>query len=175
MKIPRKIAKRMVWLLGLTLWIIHPFIMISYFEVTQRLRWYPSDGDSIGIPIIGGFINAVIGLPFLIILCLRASGRVTGSLNVFEWDDARRWRSAVTTAIFGLFAFVSIQSLYFSYELLQEIEEAQLHEYRLPTLIRMALSVGWITFWILIRGCFVTPKHAEQNAAEKARSRLSCP
>jgi hypothetical protein len=171
MKIPRIAAKWIIWLLGISLWGIHPLIMISYYEVTQRLGWYPPEADSIGIPIIGGFVVAVVGLPFFIMMCLRAVRRITDRLNVLEWDTERVWRSTIVTLLFGFFAFLSMQSIYFSFRLLQEIKESPFAEHQLPTFIRMALSVGWITFWLLIRSCFATPKQAEQSGTGQPATR----
>jgi len=163
MKIAPVIAKWLIWLLGLLLWIIHPFIMISYYEVTQLLGWYPPEADSIGIPIIGGFIVGLVGLPLFIILCLSATRRISKPLNILEWDNNRAWRSIIVTLIFGFFAISCLESIYYSFKLLDEIKTSPFIDHKLPTMIRMVLSVGWAIFWILIRSSFLTQKSTIQN------------
>jgi len=57
------------WILALSLWVTRPFLVANFLILTQRLNWYPTNADSIGIPIIGAWILALVGFPFWIGFC----------------------------------------------------------------------------------------------------------
>jgi len=168
-------TKLLTWSLGLFLWIVHPFIMSKYYMATQRLNWYPPEADSIGIPIIGGFITSLVILPLFIFICYRATSRIPTSLKMLEWNKKRVWKSTIITTIFGILIFFSLSSIYYSYDLLEEIKNASLTQYEFVPIIRMILSLGWILLWMLLRSCFLSQETqqipAQQNETHQMQNK----
>ena len=164
MKIPRTPFVFFIWTLSTILWVAHPFIMMKYFEVTQRLGWYPPEADSIGIPIIGGFFLAIAGYPLLFVLCRKATRNIAHSFSFFSWDMSRGWRSLTISLIFLALAGLSVQSVIHSHRLLGEIRASEFLEMQDAAIYRVVFSLGWVVFWLVMRGCFMTQNHKAEQA-----------
>jgi hypothetical protein len=164
MDIPRKPFVCFIWGLATILWVAHPFIMMKYFVVTQRLRWYPTQADSIGIPIIGGFFLAIVGYPLFFIFCRKATRNIAESYSFFSWDVDRPIRSLMISLIFIALAGLSVQSVFHSYRLLDEIRNSDFFAMQDAAIYRVAFSFGWVVFWLVMRGCFMTQNQKAEQA-----------
>lgn len=151
----------LIWCLSTLLWVAHPFLMIGFYEVTQHLDWYPPEADSIGIPIAGGFLIAVLGYPFLFVLCCAASVAAQPPLRFLSWDRSRPWRSSLISALFGILALFSLESAFYSYKLLQEIRASELKDRQDVAVYRIVFSLGWVLLWLTLRSCFMS--HSEKT------------
>lgn len=165
MKEPRSPIVRLVWCLSTVLWVAHPFIMMKYWSVTQRLGWYPPEADSILIPIMGDFLLAIVGYPVMFILCRKATRRVRAPFNLFRWDKSRPVRSAMISLVFLLLAASSTVSVFHSLRLLAEIRASRFSHMQDAAVYRIVFSMGWVVLWMVLRSCFMTRGQAEPVVA----------
>ncbi len=161
----------LIWSLSTVLWVAHPFIMMKYLEVTQRLGWYPPEADSIGIPIVGGFLLAIVGYPVMFVLCRKATRCLTTPFSLFRWDTSRPWRSALVSLVFFALVASSIHSALHSRRLLDEIRASQFSQMQDAAVYRMVFSLGWVALWLVLRSCFMTAPN--RSAAPNLRSESS--
>ncbi len=92
---------RPLWILTAFLIAAFPVLSLVYWPQVLRSGQLPSDGDSIGIPMYGSVLIAIIASPFVIGiagLCLRRYNRPV-RLTAYRHD--RPLRSALATILFG--------------------------------------------------------------------------
>lgn len=103
------------------------------------------------------FFIAIVGFPFILLLCRNATRRIEVELDLLEWNKDKLTKSVIITFILGFFAVVSIQSIYYSSTLFAEIKNSSFPEYKFTAILRIVFSLGWIMFWLLIHSCFMHP------------------
>lgn len=136
-----------MWTSGMALWALQTKTIPEYYERTQQLGWYPSNADTILIPIVGGYVASVIFAPVVALLlwiALRKS--VRQHRHWLVWHNRRWVLCSFITAGCGTFAFLAVESLPF------ELTNA------LP--YNAAAGIQWSVYWLGMRSVIVSKLYA---------------
>ena len=91
------------------LWLLTAAVLIG-FPVTNFLYWpyvlkagaLPPEADSIGIPIVGSILIAIIASPAILITACLCFRRYNPDTRLLAWRTDRPWRSSVASLLFGV-------------------------------------------------------------------------
>lgn len=148
------------WILALSLWLTRPFLVENFLVLTQQLNWYPIHADSIGIPIIGAWILALVGLPFWIGFCHGAFKNLPREGSCLRWSRKVR-RQRLQTAVLGIFLLLAVLGLWADRRLFVELLHADYSKYSYFAISSGAASVGWILLWLVLLNCSIRPQAGE--------------
>ncbi|WP_380783526.1 hypothetical protein [Sphingomonas sp. R86520] len=139
---------RPLWILTAFLIAAFPALNFVYWPQVLRSGQLPPDGDSIGIPMYGSVLIAIIASPFVIGiagLCLRRYNRPV-RLTAYRHD--RPLRSALATILFGGASVVLMLG-----SIAELMHQLPWYEYLWP-----AYTVFWVPWLFGLRAAFI-----EQN------------
>jgi hypothetical protein len=148
------------WTIGtvaLGLWWSRLFTVPEYFERTYELGWYPSDGDSFGIPIAGNGIATLFATPFLLLALWLILRRFPARVGLLAWSDERIGSSLLWTAVCALLCYFELTNL---------IDAVRL---RLP--LTFTATLLWTAMWILLRAVLVS-RAIEATTANVPRNHI---
>jgi|GEM_PF-3469712 len=165
------------WTLAVGLWLAEPFLSMRYYEVTQRLRFYPTNADSILIPIFWSFLVALVGAPFWFLLCRlafrhlagpfkqpphmpppvppKALGIVFNRFKPSNWGRVRACLAIGTALVFGFIIYTQMESARGYdrfYDIMQKSDFSNLSE--LAVYLKIS-SYGWAVVWGILGICFI--------------------
>jgi hypothetical protein len=89
-----------------------PFVEASYYSIELGRGSYPTDADSIGLPIAQFTIGLLVVSPMFLALCWLCLRRYPGSVRLWAWNRRRRWWSFVWTVLFAGAILVSTVGLF---------------------------------------------------------------
>lgn len=145
-----------LWILTALLIVAYPVLNFVYWPEVLKAGVLPTDGDSIGIPIIGSLLVTLIASPIVMgvaWICYRRYNSST-RLLVFRLDRFRR--SAVATGIFGISAAI----IFFS-ALVDAARAMPWYEYLWPAY--MMLTSAWL---LTLRASFIEQYTVQEAEAE---------
>jgi hypothetical protein len=141
------------WLLASSLWAAQPYLQQNFLILTQQLRWYPVQADSIGIPILGAFMMAIIGAPFWLVFCYRSFKRLPRHRSCFA-PAPTAWRQhPVRSLVLGCFILLTLWSLSTNVRLYTELVHSSYSTYAYFAICNGAASVGWALLWWILLNC----------------------
>lgn len=141
------------WLLALSLWAAQPYLQENFLILTQQLHWYPVQADSIGIPIMGAFILAVIGAPFWLFFCYRSFKNLPRDRSCFA-PAPTAWRQhPIRSLVLGCFILLTLWSLTSNVRLYSELVDSSYSTYAYFAICDGAASVGWALLWWILLNC----------------------
>jgi hypothetical protein len=152
------------WVLAMGLWLADPFLSMRYYEVTQRLRFYPTAADSIGIPILGAFFMAIVGLPFWFFFCRKAFRHLSGPFMPIKWPPTRIWATLGITLAFGFCIYSNMQSARHYHFLFQKMRQSEFAHLSELAHYLMISSYGWAILWVILGMCCLTGIHRGKPA-----------
>ena len=148
------------WVLALSLWITRPYLQANFLILTQQLNWYPIQSDSIGIPLIGAWILALVGFPFWIGFCHGAFKNLPREGSCLRWSRKAR-RQRLQTAGLGIFLVLAVMGLWADRRLFVELLHSDYSKYSYFAISSGAASVGWILLWLVLLNCSIRPQAGE--------------
>ena len=148
------------WILALSLWLTRPFLVENFLILTQHLNWYPIAADSIGVPIIGAWVLALVGLPFWIGFCHGAFKNLPREGSSLRWSRNAH-RQHLQTAVLGIFLLVAVLGLWANGRLFVKLLHSDYSKYSYFAISSEAASVGWILLWLVLLNCSIRPQTGE--------------
>ena len=143
--------------LAVGLWISAPFENIPYFTLTQTLGYYPVHADSIGIPIMGGFFLAILGLPFWLFFCYRAFHRWPDALLFFPDFPKPDRRHRLISWIFFLLSLSCLWSALGNLPLFLKLLPPKYAGMWVWPVYFTISALSWMLLWLVFRVCFLNP------------------
>lgn len=141
------------WTLALSLWAAHPFLQMNFLVLTQQLNWYPPQTDSIGIPIMGGFMMAVFGAPFWVWYCHSRFKHLRRQGSCFAANPATWRQPPVCCGVLGLFILLSLWSIVSDIQLYWELIHSSHASYAYFAISEAASSLGLALLWWILLNC----------------------
>lgn len=143
----------LAWAFALALWICHPTISANYLVLTQQLRWYPVNADSIGIPVAGACMLGVIGFPFWIAFCYQAFKNLPKSGHLF-WPNLKLWRQhPFRSVLLGVLFLLCCLSVSNDLRLYRELAVPEYAHYAYFGICSIGSTVAWALFWLMVLNC----------------------
>lgn len=163
----------LAWSLAVGLWVADPFLSMRYYEVTQRLKFYPTNADSIGIPIFGAFFIAIIGLPVWLFSCRKAFRQLSVPWKPFDWGWTKLLSDIAITFAFGFCIYWNIQSAKHYDYLFHKMQESNYsHLTELATYLKIS-SFGWAILWVILCSCLFGKINAGEEVEVPIRPKIS--
>lgn len=91
-----------IWLIALTLPVGLVGVAYFYYPALQSSGTLGHSADSIGIPVFGTAVLALLLTPFVLGLTAACVLRYKGSVSLAYWDKMRPARSTIITFLFGV-------------------------------------------------------------------------
>ncbi|GAA4028885.1 hypothetical protein GCM10022281_04970 [Sphingomonas rosea] len=134
-----------------------PVLNFIYWPQVLKSGVLPPDGDSIGIPMFGSILTALIASPMVFgvtWLCLR---RYNPAGQLWSWRKDRPVRSVVATVLFGA------ASLAFTAGILESLwRPSPWYEYLWPIYI-----AGWLPWFVGLRAALIEQLDYEPTYSER--------
>jgi len=195
MKILHAIKFWAAWTLAVGLWVAEPFLSMRYFEVTQRLGYYPTNADSIGIPIFWSFLVAFAGAPFWFLFCRlafrhlsgpfrtpphlpppvppKALGMVFNRFNPSKWGLLRACLATVVALVFGYITYTLVESARGSDHLYNKLQNSDFSNLSELAVYLKISSYGWAVIWSILGICFIARIMAGKDCNVEARTKVT--
>ena len=137
------------WILALSLWVTRPFLQANFLILTQQLHWYPTEADSIGIPILGAWMLALVGFPFWIGFCHGAFKNLRREGSCLRWTP-KVGRKRLQTIVLGGFLLLALLGLWADGRLFVDLLHSDYARYSYFAISSAGASVGWILLWLIV-------------------------